>query len=74
MGKKKKKNHIISILHTGYKVIGYMFTKQFYCHNFECFGSNLKQFYWYKWCGLLFKLRRLRAFQLSRLGFLLDAY
>ena len=24
------KNHIISILHTGYKVIGYMFAKQSY--------------------------------------------
>ena len=34
--------------------------------NFEGFGSNLKQFYWYKWRGLLFKLRRPRAFQLSR--------
>ena len=51
-----KKNHTISILHTGYKVIGYMFTKQFY---------------WYK--RLLFKLRRPRAFQLSR-GLSLGAY
>ena len=25
-----QKNHIISILHTGYKVIGYMFAKQSY--------------------------------------------
>ena len=45
------KDHIISILHTGYKVIGYMFAKQSY---------------WYKRRGLLFKLRRPRAFQLSR--------
>ena len=45
------KNHTISILHTGYKVIGYMFAKQSY---------------WYKLRGLLFKLRRPRAFQLSR--------
>ena len=45
------KNHSISILHTGYKVIGYMFAKQ------SC---------WYKRCGLLFKLRRPLAFQLSR--------
>ena len=30
--------------------------------NFACFCSNLKQFYWYKWRGLLFKLRRPRAF------------
>ena len=45
------KDHIISILHTGYKVIGYMFAKQSY---------------WYKLRGLWFKLRRPRAFQLSR--------
>ena len=53
-----QKNHTISILHTGYKVIGYMFAKQFY---------------WYKRRGLLFKLRRPRAFQLSR-GLLLGAF
>ena len=41
--------------------------------NFTGFGSNLKQFYWYKRRGLLFKLRRPRAFQLSR-GLLLGAY
>ena len=35
------KNHSISILHTGYKVIGYMFAKQSH---------------WYKLRGLLFKL------------------
>ena len=52
------KNHSISILHTGYKVIGYMFAKQFY---------------WYKQRGFLFKLRSPRAFQLSR-GLLLGAY
>ena len=34
--------------------------------NFSGFGSNLKQFYWYKRRGLLFKLRRPLAFQLSR--------
>ena len=33
--------------------------------NFAGFCSNLKQFYWYKQRGLLFKLRRPRAFQLS---------
>ena len=52
------KNHTISILHTGYKVIGYMFAKQSY---------------WYKLRRLLFKLRRPRAFQLSR-GLLLGVY
>ena len=34
--------------------------------NFAGFCSNLKQFYWYKRRGLLFKLRRPRAFQISR--------
>ena len=46
----RQKNHIISMLHTGYKVIGYTFAKQSY---------------WYKRRGLLFKLRRLWASQLS---------
>ena len=41
--------------------------------NFAGFCSSLKQFYWYKWHGLLFKLRHPRAFQLSR-GLLLGAY
>ena len=52
-----QKTHTISILHTGYKVIGYMFTKQ------SC---------WHKLRGLLFKLRRPLACQLSR-GLLLGA-
>ena len=79
---------ICSMLHTGYKVIGYMFAKQSYCTNFAGFCSNLKQFYWYKRRGLLFKfkaillvqtaraffkLRRPRASQLSR-GLLLGAH
>ena len=34
--------------------------------NFAGFCSNLKQFYCYKWRGLVFKLRHPRAFQLSR--------
>ena len=34
--------------------------------NFAGFCLNLKRFYWYKRRGLLFKLRRSRAFQLSR--------
>ena len=37
------------------------------------FCSNLKQFYWFKRRGLLFKLRHPRAFQLSR-GLLLGVY
>ena len=34
--------------------------------NVSGFCSNLKQFYWYKRRGLLFKLRRPRAYPLSR--------
>ena len=41
--------------------------------NFAGFCLNLKQFYWHKRRRLLFKLRRPRAFQLSR-GLLLGAY
>ena len=36
--------------------------KQFYWYKRRGFGSNWKQFYWYKRRGLLFKLRRPRAF------------
>ena len=36
-----QKHHTISILHTGYKVIGYMFAKQSYWYNFAGFCSNL---------------------------------
>ena len=46
-----KKTHIISILHTGYKVIGYMFAKQSY---------------WYKLRGLLFKLKAILLVQTVR--------
>ena len=35
------KNHIISILHTGYKGIVYMFAKQSYWYQLRGFGSNL---------------------------------
>ena len=46
-----KKPHIISILHTGYKVIGYMFAKQSY---------------WYKLRRLLFKLKAILLVQTQR--------
>ena len=46
-----KKNHTISILHTGYKVIGYMFAKQSY---------------WYKLRGLLFKFKAILLVQTAR--------
>ena len=69
----RQKKHPISILHTGYKVIGYMFAKQSYWYKLRGLLFKLRQFYWYKRCGLLFKLRLPRAFQLSR-GLLLGAY
>ena len=45
------KKHTISILHTGYKVIGYTFAKQSY---------------WYKLRGLLFKLKAILLVQTAR--------
>ena len=47
----KKKKNIISILHTGYKVIGYTFAKQSY---------------WYKLRGLWFKLKAILLVQTAR--------
>ena len=46
-----QKNHTISILHTGYKVIGYTFTKQSY---------------WHKLRWLLFKLKAILLVQTAR--------
>ena len=46
-----KKTHIISMLHTGYKVIGYTFAKQSY---------------WYKLRRLLFKLKAILLAQTAR--------
>ena len=46
-----QKNHTISILHTGYKVIDYTFAKQSYC---------------YKLRGLLFKLKAILLVQTAR--------
>ena len=45
------KNHSISILHTGYKVIGYMFAKQSH---------------WYKLRRLLFKLKAILLVQTAQ--------
>ena len=47
----RQKTHTISILHTGYKVIAYMFAKQSY---------------WYKLRGLLFKLKAILLVQTAR--------
>ena len=46
-----QKKHTISILHTGYKVIGYTFAKQSY---------------WYKLRGLLFKFKAILLVQMAR--------
>ena len=62
----RQKNHTISILHTGYKVIGYMFVKQSYWYKLRGFLFKLKAILLFKRRRLLFKLRRPRAFQLSR--------
>ena len=60
-----QKKHTISILHTGYKVIGYMFAKQSYWYKLRGLLFKLKAIlFWYKRRGLLFKLRHLWAFQL----------
>ena len=68
------KNHTLSIFHTGYKVIGYMFAEQSYWYKLRGLLFKLKAIlFWYKRRGLLFKLRRPRAFQLSP-GLLLGAY
>ena len=62
----RQKNHTISILHTGYKVIGYMFVKQSYWYKLRGFLFKLKAILLFKRRRHLFKLRRPRAFQLSR--------
>ena len=49
-----QKKHTISILHMGYKVIGYMFAKQSY---------------WYKLRGLLFKFKAILLVQTARAFF-----
>ena len=60
------KNHTISRLHTGYKVIGYMFAKQSYWYKLRGLLFKLKAILLVQTGrGLLFKLRRPRAFQLS---------
>ena len=47
----QKKKHTISILHTGYKVIGYTFAKQSY---------------WYKLRGLWYKFKAVLLVQMVR--------
>ena len=69
----KKKTHTISILHTGYKVTGYTFAKQSYWYKLRGLWFKLKAILLVQTARALFKLRRPRAFQLSR-GLLLGAY
>ena len=80
---------ICSMLHTGYKMIGYMFAKQSYWYKLrrllfkfkaillvqtaEGFCSNLKQFYWCKRRGLFSNLGA-RGLLSSLAGFLLGAH
>ena len=60
-----KKNHIISILHTGYKVIGYMFAKQSYWYKLP--GLHVyKAILLVQLRGLLFKLKAILLVQTVR--------
>ena len=60
-----KKPHIINILHTGYKVIGYMFTKQSYWYKLR--GLHVyKAILLVQFRGLLFKLRAILLVQTAR--------
>ena len=59
------KNHIISILHTGYKVIGYMFAKQSYWYKLR--GLHVyKAILLVQLRGLLFKLKAILLVQTAR--------
>ena len=57
---------ICSISHTGYKVIGYMFTKQPYWHKLRGLLFKFKAILLVQTVRAFFKLRRPRASQLSR--------
>ena len=57
---------ICSMLHTGYKVIGYMFTKQSYWHKLRGLLFKFKAILLVQMARAFFKLRRPRASQLSR--------
>ena len=69
----KKKNHTISILHTGYKVIGYTFAKQSYWFKLRGLLSKLKAILLVQTARAFVQIRRPRAFQLSP-GLLLGTY
>ena len=60
-----KKPHIISILYTGYKVIGYMFAKQSYWYKLH--GLHVyKAILLVQLRGLLFKLKAILLVQTAR--------
>ena len=57
---------ICSMLHTGYKVIGYMFAKQSYWYKLRRLLFKFKAILLVQTARAFFKLRRPRASQLSR--------
>ena len=57
---------ICSMLHTGYKVIGYMFAKQSYWYKLRGLLFKFNAILLVQTARAFFKLRRPRAFQLSR--------
>ena len=57
---------ICSMLHTGYKVIGYMFAKQSYWYKLRGLLFKFKAILLVQTARAFFKLRRPRASQLSR--------
>ena len=61
------------MLHTGYKVIGYMFAKQSYWYKLRGLLFKFKAILLVQTARAFFKLRRPLASQLSR-GLLLGAY
>ena len=64
---------ICSMLHTGYKVIGYMSAKQSYWYKLRGLLFKFKAILLVQTARAFFKLRRPLAFQLSR-GLLLGVY
>ena len=59
-----QKNHAISILHTGYKVIGYTFAKQSYWYKLP--GLHVyKTILLVQLLGLLFKLKAILLVQMA---------
>ena len=68
-----QKKHTISILHTGYKVIGYTFAKQSYWHKLRRLWFKLKAILLVQTVRAFVQTWAPAAFQLSR-GLLLGAH